>query len=120
MGIRQVLVDDLDGKELPSDTKAQTVTFEGKKYEVYLSAKNTERFVDFLTGVLPLTAPASNGGSSNGAGNRTKTETYGYDYQEVKAWAIAKGIKGKTGAPVTESTTRIGQTVYDAYHAAQK
>lgn len=121
MGIKQVLVDDLTGEELPSETKPMTVTVDGKKHEVYLSAKSSERLMDMLTGVAPLLnghkAPAA--AASSSTGSRSKTETYGYDYAEVKTWAIANGIKAKNGNPVTEKTPRIGQDVYDAYKAAQ-
>jgi hypothetical protein len=124
MGIKQVIVDDFDGlTELPEGTEPQEVTFGGKKYKVYLSAANAERFVDFLSGKAPLSTspgdPARTSNSTDG-GSRVKTNTYGHDYAEVKAWAIANGIKAANGNPVTEKTPRIGQSIYDAFHKQHK
>jgi hypothetical protein len=100
MGIKQILVDDLDGRDLPADTKAQSVTFDGKKYDVYLSARNTERFIDFLTGVAPLVG--STGGGRASSGSRPKSNA-----AEIRAWAKSNGMtvpdRGRIPADVREA-----------------
>lgn len=127
MGVKQVtqITDDFDGSDLTGkDIEPQTITFEGKKYEVYMSAANTERFQDFLSGTAPLVQKSS---SSTGSGRRSSStaptnstvNTYGYPVADVRSWAVSEGLKGKNGNPITEETRRINQDIYDAYHEAQ-
>lgn len=121
MGVKQIVTDDLTGKTLTDDTKPTDVTVNGKDYSVYLSPESLETFIALVSGEAPLLQdrkPAAPGKSkANGA--KVSTETYGFDYAEVKTWAIANGIKAANGNPVTEKTPRIGQSVYDAYKDAQ-
>lgn len=134
MGKQQVeiITDDLDGSDITGqDIKPQTITFEGKKYEVYMSASNTQKFVDFLSGVAPLISKSSPKPgakkSSTSPSTGSTVNTYGYPIDDVRAWAEAQGLKGKNGNPVTtgggdksKATRRINQEIYDAYHDAQK
>ncbi|WP_395695605.1 histone-like nucleoid-structuring protein Lsr2 [Nocardioides sp.] len=120
MGIEQIITDDLTGETIDSDTKPLSVRADGQDYDLYLSAESKETFMALLRGEAPLlkraNRPAPVAGVKTSKG--TKTETYGYDYADVKAWAIANGVKAANGNPVTEKTPRIGQSVYDAYKAA--
>lgn len=123
MGIEQIITDDLTGERIDSDTTPTTVRVDGEDYDLYLSADSKETFMALLKGEAPLlkrpNRPAS-ATSSPKASKGSKTETYGYEYADVKAWAIANGIKAANGNPIKETTPRIGQSVYDAYHEAQQ
>ena len=115
MGIKQVIVDDIDGTDLPEGTEPVDVTYDGKTYPVYLSDSNKERFVNFLNGTAPLskkTAPKTSTGSGS---TGKKTETYGYNYADVKAWAIANKKTGKGGGKITPDTKVLHQGIYDDY-----
>ena len=102
MGKRTILVDDLDGRELPDDTKPLVVSVDGKKHELFLSAKNTERFMDFLNGDGPLTtAPAA----------ARKTAAAKSNAKEVREWAKQNGF------PDLPDRGRIPAEVMDAYNA---
>lgn len=114
MGIKQILVDDFDGRDLPADTKPQTVTFDGTKYDVYMSARNTERFLDFLTGTAPLVGA----GAVRTTPERTdNTERYGYTAKDVRDWAEESGhtIDGKT----LSKRGKVSQAWYDAIKDAK-
>lgn len=115
MGIKQVIEDDFDGTRLPEGTEPVDVTYDGKTYPVYLSDANKERFVNFLNGTAPLsTKTAPKASAASGTAGK-KTETYGYNYADVKAWAISKKMKGKGGNPITEDTKVLHQGIYDDY-----
>lgn len=124
VGIKQVITDDLTDETIDSATQPLTVRVEGEDYNLYLSDESKETFMALLRGEAPLLkrerreAATSNKGSG-GSGKRSKTETYGYEYADVKAWAIANGVKAGNGNPITENTPRIGQHVYDEYRKAQ-
>ena len=88
---KNVVIDDLDGSDLPEDTEPVTITFDGKKYEVYMGSKSTERFMDFLTGVAPLTNGSSSATSTSTRkrGQRGKNRTP----EEIAAAEAAKEAK---------------------------
>lgn len=116
MGIRQILEDDLTGAPLPDETKPQTVTFEGTKYQVYLSASSSERFAAFLSGQEPLLSSYKSSATprkSSGAGKGSdSTNRYGYTAADVRAWADETGHKvdGKGLA----AQGRVSQAWFDA------
>lgn len=112
MGKKTILVDDLDGSTLPESTQGLTVTVNGKKHEVFLSARNTERFMDFLNGQGTLTSPVP--ASRRTAVRASTTDTYGYNNAEVREWAQATGYQ-HNDKPLG-AKGRIPQGVFDAYH----
>lgn len=121
MGVKQVITDDLTDEVIDSDTEALIVRVDGQDFDLYLSDESKETFMALLRGEAPLLKKerkSAGSSSSKGTSGKTKTETHGYDYADVKAWAIANGVKAANGNPVTEKTPRIGQSVYDAYKAA--
>lgn len=110
MGIKKVEIieakDDLTGEKIPEDTKAIEVTYKNKKHQLFLSEANVKRFEDFLTGDSPLVTKSGTAGVND----------YGYEFKKVRGWAVATGMKAANDKPVTETTPRLGQHIYDAYH----
>lgn len=114
------VIDDLTGETLTEDVEPTTITVDGRDYTLDLGSSSKERLVRWLNGEDSLTRVAPQTAAKKGTGKRSSTETYGYDYADVKAWAIANGMKAANGNPVTEDTPRIGQHIYDDYHKAQQ
>jgi hypothetical protein len=119
MGRKFVLVDDLDGSELPDDTKPVTFSIGRTTYNLYLSDKNHEKFLNDLNKYIvnaETVAGAARGSSSftAGPGDREKLK-------KVREWAQATGYKYKNakGEEVTLGDRgRIPQEIVDAYDAA--
>jgi len=121
MGIQQIVIDDLTGEQIDSDVKPTEVTVDGTDYSLYLGDASKKRFVAFLKGEEPLvstTTGATSKGRRTGSG-RKPIDTYGYDFNEVRAWAIANKVKSKAGKPISEQTRVLNQEIYDEYKAAQ-
>jgi len=116
MGKRTILFDDLDGRELPGDTQGQKVRFDGKDYEVFLSADSTDKFLAFLKGDAPLARTAPSPRPSRAAASHDKERM-----KAIRAWAIENKVKYKNaqGNEVTLGERgRIPQEIIDAYDKA--
>lgn len=119
MGKRFVLVDDLDGKELPDDTKPVVLSLGRTTYNLYLSEDNHGKLLKALDPFITdaettsSTAPAATGRkASNTDKERNKA---------VRAWAQSTGFKYE-GADGEERTLgdrgQIPPVVYEAYDLA--
>lgn len=119
----EVLTDDLDGKELPDDTQPVRLTVNRTTYNLYLSDANYGKLLEalnpFTEGAETAASAVSRKRARNSSGVATTVNTYGYPVADVRAWAIKKKMKAKSGAPITEATRRINQDIYDAYKAEQ-
>jgi hypothetical protein len=118
MGRKFVLVDDLDGSELPEDTKPVTFSLGRTTYNLYLSDKNHEKFLNDLNKYI------ANAETVTGAAPRASSSASSADKEKLKAvreWAQATGYKYKNakGEEVTLGDRgRIPQEIVDAYEAA--
>lgn len=119
MGRKTVLVDDYDGAELPEDTAPVHLSFGRTAYSLYLSEDNYGKLLEvlnpFIEGAETTGSTASTSAPKKASSGRPSVDTYGYDFNEVKTWAIANGQKAKSGKPITEDTRVLHQGIYDAF-----
>ena len=122
MGKKYVLVDDLDGSELPEDTTPVTLSLGRTTYSLYLSEANHGKLLEALNPFIE-NAETTSSSTARSAG-RAGTATNAADKEklkQVRAWAQSTGFKYKNAKG--EETTlgdrgRIPQEVIDAYDAA--
>ena len=119
MGRKTVLVDDLDGSELPEDTSPVILSLGRTTYNLYLSEKNHGKLLEALN---PFIENAET--TSSTARSTSTRSTSGADKEKLKAvraWAQSTGFKYKN-AKGEEATLgdrgRIPQEVIDAYDEA--
>lgn len=110
------LVDDLDGKPLPEDTKTTKFTLGGTRYEIDLSAANAKKLDKALTDVRKFVEVARPTGAAPGRrrgrnSSRTSTSEASKDLGKVREWARANGHE-------VSDRGRIAQDIQDAYDAA--
>lgn len=118
MGRKTVLLDDLDGTELPDDTQPIHLSLGRTTYAVYLNEKNHEKL---LKAVQPFIENAETVSASRTPAAPKASNTDKERNAKVRAWAQSTGFKFKNAAG--EETAlgdrgRIPQEVYDAYDAA--
>ncbi|TCN29264.1 Lsr2 protein [Kribbella orskensis] len=100
------LIDDLDGKEIPTG-KGETVPFglDGTSYEIDLGAKNAaalrRTLVAYVAAARPVKPP-------RGARRRRATDP---DARQIKAWARENGYE-------VADRGRVPGHIRDAYHTA--
>jgi hypothetical protein len=119
MGRKTVLVDDLDGKELPEGTKPVRLSVNGWAYDLYLSDDNTAKLMEAIT---PFTENAEL--VDDTPVPRRTSRAASADKEKMKAvreWAQATKYTYKNAKG--EDTTlgdrgRIPQEVVDAYDKA--
>lgn len=114
------IIDDLTGVELDSDTEPTTITFDGVDYELDLGSASKDRLVKWLKGEGSLFPAKPAAAKTTKAKNKSSLETYGYDFNEVRTWAIENGKTGKGGNPITEDTKVLWQGIWDEYKTAQE
>ncbi|KQQ43925.1 Lsr2 family protein [Nocardioides sp. Leaf307] len=121
MGMHTIIVDDLTGAELNSDTKPTVITIDGDTYEIYLGSETKEGFITWAKGegaipkaasAAPRTAPKAAAASGRG---RKPVDTYGYVHADVRAWAVDNKKTAKSGSPITVDTRVLNQEIYDDY-----
>jgi nucleoid-associated protein Lsr2 len=102
--LETLLVDDLDGS-----TADETVrfAFEGRSYEIDLSAANAERLRSSLQ---PFVAAARKAGPPRRRGGGRRTATSRARSAQIRAWAKAQGLK-------LSERGRIPATVVEQYEA---
>lgn len=106
MGRKYVLVDDLDGKELPDDTQPIKLTLGRTSYRLYLSDANHAKLLEAVTPFIEDAerdeAPRTSGRSAS----RPKSDT-----AAIRYWAKENGHKvGEKG--------RINKSIVDAWRDA--
>lgn len=118
MGRKTVLVDDLDGTELPEGTQAINLSMGRTTYALYLSEKNHEKLLKALTPFIENAETVSGGSSSRTARSSSQDKE---KMKKVREWAQATGFKFKDAAG-NEKTLgdrgRIPDEVVAAYDAA--
>lgn len=119
MGRKTVLVDDLDGTELPEGTSPVMLSLGRTTYSLYLSEKNHEKLLKAVTPFIENaeTTSASTARSSTRSGGSADKERM----QNVRAWAQSTGFKYENakGEQVTLGDRgRIPESVYKAYDEA--
>jgi hypothetical protein len=123
VGRKTVLVDDLDGTELPEDTAPITLSLGRTTYALYLTDKNHEKLLKAVTPFIENAEKVSGTGGSGGGARATRSVGSGdkEKMKAVRAWAQSTGYKFKA-ADGSERTLgdrgRIPQEVVDAYDAA--
>lgn len=122
MGRKTVLVDDVDGKELPEDTQPVQLSLGRTTYNLYLSEKNHGKLLEALEPFIS-NAETSKVSSILSAGRSKALSAAGADKEKMKKvreWAQTTGYTF-TDAQGNEKTVgdrgRIPQEVIDAYDA---
>jgi hypothetical protein len=102
-----VLTDDLDGKEISSDT-GETIVFglDGVTYEIDLGTKNAVKLRDTFGTYIALARRVS----SRRSASRTSANS-GVDPAAVRAWATSNNIE-------VNERGRISRAVIDQFRAA--
>lgn len=110
-----ILVDDLDGKELDSES-AETVSFslDGVAYEIDLSTQNGKKLRDALG---KFVAAGRKVGKVSAAGRRSangaaRTNADRDDAKAARAWAVDKGLMKE------DSRGRIPNAIMEQYRSA--
>lgn len=110
MGVRNILVDDIDGTEASNDSPVVSIPFsiEGKAYRIDLNEKNREALYKALNPFIEV-ARRDNGAiraprAGKGGSGRS-------DLNEVRVWAKENGFE-------VSERGRIASAVLDAYDAA--
>lgn len=118
--VRAVILDDLDGKELPEDTQPITLSMGRTTYNLYLSESNHEKLLKavtpFIENAETATGAASRTPRSSSAASADKEKM-----KKVREWAQATKFKFKD-AQGNEKTLgdrgRIPDEVVAAYDKA--
>lgn len=115
-----VIADDLDGKDLPEDTKPVTLSLGRTTYNLYLSEANHGKLLEAVNPFIEnaetvSSTPARSSSSSSSSADKEKMK-------KVREWAQASKFKF-TDAAGNEKTLgdrgRIPAEVVDAYDKAQ-
>jgi hypothetical protein len=116
MGRKTVLVDDLDGSELPEDTRPINLSFGRTSYALYLSEDNHGKL---LEAVEPFIANAE---EVNNTATPASSSADKEKMKRVREWAKSTGFKF-TDAQGNEKTLgdrgRIPDEVVKAYEASK-
>lgn len=118
MGKKYVLVDDLDGKELPDDTQPVNLSLGRTTYSLYLSEKNHGKLLEALN---PFIENAETSSTTTAARRASTGSSDKAKLKAVREWAQATGYayKNAKGEEVTLGDRgRIPQEVVDAYDKA--
>lgn len=94
MARREILVDDLDGKE-SDDIETRHFVVGHQAFTIDLSAKNYEQFLKDMEKWMSKATPLkATGGSQTArrAGGRSGGSDRDYNPAEVRAWAASQGI----------------------------
>lgn len=110
MGKRTVLVDDYDGKELPSDTTPLRLALGRRAYSLYLSEKSLEALYAALE---PFTKDAE---SDTTAAPKASQKVSRERTAAVRAWAQANKVLQPNGKPLGDRG-RIPDEIFAAYDA---
>ncbi|WBU38448.1 histone-like nucleoid-structuring protein Lsr2 [Homoserinibacter sp. YIM 151385] len=108
-----ILIDDLDGEELPAGTSPTTFSLDGAQYRIDLGSANRaalEKALEPFIEVAVRTGASSGGrksGSSGGGSGRTSPEKLA----AIRVWAAGRGIE-------LPSRGRIKQSVIDEFDAS--
>ena len=78
------VVDDYDGSELPDDTKPTRYQFNGRTYNLYLSAESRKAVDAFIANLTDGAEEVSRGGR----GDQIKSP---YTIHDLRAWAKENG-----------------------------
>lgn len=101
----QVITDDIDGNELPQDTKPIALSLGGKAVELHLSEENRTKLADLLEPYFALGTPVSR------ATRRPREASGGASPKAVRAWAVAQGYD-------VPSRGRLPKEIVDRYESA--
>lgn len=122
MGRKTVLVDDLDGTDLPDDAQPIRLSLGRTTYSLYLSEDNHGKLLEalnpFIENAETLSASAARRTPSTASRTNNTVDTYGYPIADVRAWAQKTKYTQENGKTIGDKG-RIPQAVYDAYKAAQ-
>ena len=122
MGRRYVLLDDLDGSELPEDTSPVSLSLGRSTYNVYLSEQNYGKLIEALNPFIENaekadTKPQSSGTKAKPASDDAEKERL----KKARAWAIETGQTFKDAQGNDKAVGvkgRLNSTVFDAWVAA--
>lgn len=122
MGIKQIVTDDLTGKEVPADTIPTNVMVDGTEYNVYLSVESKETFLALLAGEAPLLADTRPAVARSSRSSKAAATSADKDRNAaVREWAKATGFEypGADGkARKLGDRGAIPDAVYKAFDAA--
>lgn len=124
MGKRWILLDDLDGKELPDGTQPIRVALGRRSWNVYLSDDNQKKLYDALEPFTKDAEPADTTRELPAPRRRRGNRSLGSDdgqsnAKEVRQWAQANNIKDDRGRPVGDRG-RIRPEIFTAWEEANK
>lgn len=121
MGRRFVLVDDLDGKELPDDTDPIRLSLGRTTYNLYLSETNHGKLLKALE---PYIEGAETTDTRTAPTPRASSSTAKHDKERLKAireWAIEQKVEYKDAQGNTKTLGergRIPTEIVEAYEKA--
>lgn len=120
MGRKTVLVDDLDGTELPDDTQPVRLSLGRTTYNLYLSEKNHGKLMEAVTPFIE-NAETVQGSTAPRATSSRSSSSDKERNAAVRAWAQSTGFKftNAAGEEVTLGDRgRIPDAVFKAYDEA--
>ena len=128
MGRKYVLVDDLDGTELPDDTRPINLTLGRSSYSLYLSDDNHAKLLEavgpFIENAEKVTGATATVKSAATADDSGWSKT---DKQAARYWAIETGFeypdkqaKNKDGSPLMKKVGDRGRVPTEALEAWEK
>lgn len=118
MGRKTVLVDDLDGSELPEDTAPVRLSLGRTTYDLYLSEKNHGKLME---AVGPFIENAETSSTPTAPKSPAKSGTDKERLAKIRVWAQSSGFtyKNAAGEEVTLGDRgRIPDSVVKAYEEA--
>ena len=123
MGRKYVLLDDLDGSELPEDTSPVPLSLGRTTYNMYLSEKNYGKLLEALNPFIENaekadTKPAS---TSTARASKPADDAEKERLKKARAWAIETGQTFKDAQGNDKAVGvkgRLNATVFDAWVAA--
>ncbi|AII04775.1 Lsr2 dimerization domain-containing protein [Rhodococcus opacus] len=127
MGIQEIktfkIIDDFDGTEIETDQKPEPIqiVWQGTGYNLYMSDANAKKFSAQIEKVIKSAdtfEPARSSAVGTKSPAQEAVEAAGDTFQQVKSWAVAQGLKGANGNPITERAPRISPEAWQKYAEA--
>lgn len=116
------LIDDYSGEPLDRNHPSLDLRVGVEGWRLYLSDASKEALDEalkpFIKDAEAIEPDRRKAAAPSGGRGRKPVDTYGYEFNDVRAWAIANQVTTKSGKPVSESTRVLNQEIYDQYKKA--
>lgn len=120
MGRKTVLVDDLDGKELPESTQPLRLSVAGWTYDLYLSESNAGKLMEAISPFTENAELVQQAPRRTGAAPKASSADK-EDQKNARAWAQSTNFKFKNAAGEEKTLGdrgRIPDAVMEAWKVA--